>query len=79
MPYTIFTSDYMSSVWLRFNDPTNLSGSKLGISNNISTSFSPTTDWERVFSLGDKINQNLNISEGEILNEVKKLRYKRNS
>ena len=77
MSYTIVASDFMSSIWLRFNDPSRGGGSELGLFNNISTSYSPTTDWEKVFSLGDRINQNINMTEGEIINEIKNLRGKR--
>lgn len=37
-------------------------------------SFSSTTNWEKVFMLGDKINRNLQLTEKDVLDELSKFR-----
>lgn len=38
--------------------------------------FSPTTNWEKVFAAGDKINKELKLSEKDIVNEINTFRKK---
>lgn len=38
--------------------------------------FSPTTDWEKVFVIGDKINKELKLNEKDIANEINTFRKK---
>ena len=68
MPYITITGDYTSSIWFKFY----LEGysKQLNLSKNVETSYSPTTDWEKVFSLGDEINKELNLSERDIADEI---------
>jgi hypothetical protein len=77
MPYSILTGDYTSSIWLRFNDPDRAMGQRLNMIRNLETSYSPTTNWEKVFSLGDTINRRLNLTEKDVSNEVETFRERR--
>lgn len=40
------------------------------LSRQIESSFSPTTDWEKVFGIGNMINRELNLTEKDISDEV---------
>jgi len=48
----------------------NLLRTVLDASFNQLGTFSPTTNWEKVFGLGNKINKELELSEKDIANEV---------
>lgn len=76
MPYTTFTSDYTSSIWLRFY-PSQVIKQELNLDEQLNARYSPTTDWEKVFKLGDKINQDLNLTEKNVLNEIKSFRTRK--
>ncbi|MBM3282990.1 hypothetical protein FJY90_01925 [Candidatus Gottesmanbacteria bacterium] len=68
MTYITITGDYTSSIWFKFY----LDGysDQLNLSKRVETSFSPTTDWEKVFALGDEINKGLDFSERNIMDEI---------
>lgn len=68
MSYRTFTSNYTSSFWILV-DPEGLS-KQSRLFDQIESSFSPTTDWEKVFGLGDMINRKLNLTEKDIADEV---------
>ena len=69
MAYKTIYSDYSNTTWLvlmqsdEVKQVLDASFKQLG-------TFSPTTNWEKVFDLGDKINKELKLSEKEIINEV---------
>lgn len=68
MAYTTLYNYYSGTTWLliqlnEVRQVLNASFEQLG-------TFSPTTNWEKVFNLGDKINKELKLSEKDIANEV---------
>jgi len=66
MSYNIVKSVYFSSDWIEFYPYSQ----QFRLSKQVESSFSPSTNWEKVFSLGDKINRELKLSEKEIADEV---------
>ena len=69
MAYTTINSAYSSTTWLVLMQPNEVK-QVLDASFKQLGTFSPTTNWERVFDLGDKINKELKLSEKDIVNEV---------
>lgn len=77
MQYTIVNADYISSVWFECYGPKESINLGLVPALEINARFSPSTDWEKVFSLGDQINKDLNLTERDVLNEIRSFRNKR--
>lgn len=71
MPYTIVTGDSTSSVWYY------IAAGQFKLASEIKARYSPGTDWEKVFAIGDVINSKLNLTERDTLNEVQIFRSKR--
>lgn len=69
MAYKTINSDYSSTTWLVLIQPNEIK-QVLDASFKQLGTFSPTTDWEKVFAIGDRINQELKLSEKDIVNEV---------
>ena len=69
MAYTTVYSDYSNTIWLKFIQITDFRN-RLDTSLKQLGTFSSTTNWEKVFELGDKINKELKLSEKDIVNEV---------
>lgn len=75
MAYKTISSDYSNTTWLVLIQ-------KDGVKQVLDTSFkqlgtfSPTTNWEKVFAAGDKINKELKLSEKDIVNEINTFRKK---
>lgn len=73
MAYKTISSDYSNTIWLVLMQPDEVkqvldtSFSQLG-------TFSPTTNWEKVFAAGDKINKELKLGEKDIVNEINTFR-----
>lgn len=79
MPYQIVRTKYFSSNWVQFslnsNKTENIKSKEyesLGV-------FSQNTNWEQVFSLGNKINKSLKMSEQEVIDEVSSFRKSKKS
>lgn len=68
MTYITRTGDYTSSIWFVFYPE--VYSKQLKLSNQLESSFSPTTEWEKVFRLGDEINKELKLSEKDIVDEI---------
>lgn len=66
MAYKTISSDYSNTTWLVLIQ-------KDGVKQVLDTSFkqlgtfSPTTNWEKVFAAGDKINKELKLSEKDVV------------
>lgn len=69
MVYKTIYSEYSNTTWLVLMQPNEVK-QVLDASFKQLGTFSPTTNWERVFELGDKINKELNLNEKDIVNEV---------
>lgn len=75
MAYSTINSDYSNTTWLvlmqsdEVKQVLDASFKQLG-------TFSPTTNWEKVFAIGDKINRELKLSEKDIANEINTFRKK---
>lgn len=76
MSYMTVNSDFLNSTWLVVSQPDEVKQVLLSSFKTLG-SFSPTTNWERVFELGDTINKELKLSEKDIVNEIKKFRSRR--
>lgn len=76
MSYTTVDSVFLKSTWLVISQPNEV---KQILQSSFKTlgSFSPSTNWERVFALGDRINSGMRLSEKDIVDEVNKLRSRR--
>lgn len=75
MSYTrIEPSDYISSFWIMTNYPGDDFSEQFKLSGKIETSFSPSTDWEKVFEMGDVINRKLSLTEKDVADEVSSYR-----
>ena len=68
MTYITRTGNYTSSIWLEYYPE--VYSKQLKLSNQLEGSFSPTTEWEKVFRLGDEINRELKLSERDISDEI---------
>lgn len=75
MAYTTINSAYSNTIWLVLILPNEVK-QVLDASFKQLGTFSPATDWEKVFELGDKINKELKFSEKDIVNEVSTYRKK---
>lgn len=69
MAYKTISSDYSNTTWLVLMQPDEVK-QILDTSFKQLGTFSPTTNWEKVFAVGDKINTELKLSEKDIVNEV---------
>lgn len=75
MAYKTIYSDYSNTTWLKFIQPSDVQN-VLDTSFKPLGTFSPSTNWEKVFWLGDKINKELKLSEKDIVNEINTFRKK---
>lgn len=75
MAYETIYSEYSSTTWLVLMQPNEVK-QVLDASFKQLGTFSPTTNWEKVFAIGDKINKELKLSEKEIANEINTFRKK---
>lgn len=73
MAYKTIISNDSSTIWLKLIQPTDFKNI-LDTSLKELGTFSPTTNWEKVFAAGDKINKELRLSEKDIVNEIKTFR-----
>ena len=69
MSYTTFNSAYSNTTWLIVMQPNEVKQILDASFKQLGT-FSPITNWEKVFELGNKINKELKLSEKDIVNEV---------
>ncbi|OGE36389.1 hypothetical protein A3B45_02060 [Candidatus Daviesbacteria bacterium RIFCSPLOWO2_01_FULL_39_12] len=76
MSYKMVNSDFLNSTWLIISQPDEVQ-QLLRSSFETLGSFSPSTNWEKVFKLGDKINKELKLSEKDIVDEINKLRSRK--
>ena len=69
MLYTnkIIKSDYISSFWIEYYQE---SSKQTRSYQQVESSFSPTTNWEKVFGVGDMINRKLNLTEKDITDDI---------
>lgn len=75
MAYKTISSDYSNTTWLVLMQPDEVK-QVLDTSFKQLGTFSPTTNWEKVFAVGDKINKELKLSEKDIVNEINTIRKK---
>ncbi|KKS69550.1 hypothetical protein A3A14_04650 [Candidatus Daviesbacteria bacterium RIFCSPLOWO2_01_FULL_43_38] len=68
MAYTTLYNYYSGTTWLLIQP--NEVKQVLDASFKQLGTFSPITNWEKVFDLGDKINKELKLSEKDIADEV---------
>lgn len=76
MSYRMVNSDFLNSTWLIISQPNEVQ-QILCSSFETLGSFSSSTNWEKVFELGDRINKELKLSEKDIVDEINKLRSRK--
>ncbi len=74
MPYQTITSNYLYSNWYEFFP--NVGRTQNLVSPNYQTLgiYSQGTNWEKIFTIGDKINKKVQMTEQEIVDDVIRLR-----
>ncbi|MBI4079156.1 MAG: hypothetical protein HY429_02570 [Candidatus Levybacteria bacterium] len=78
MPYQKISSDYFFSKWYRFLPPNIVTEKTDNEEYETLGTFSPNTNWEKVFALGDSINRGLQMTEQEVIDEVTNFRKRKN-
>jgi hypothetical protein len=76
MSYKLVNSDFLNSTWLIISQPNEVQ-QLLRSSFETLGSFSPSTNWEKVFELGDRVNKELKLSEKDIVDEINKFRSRK--
>lgn len=76
MPNVMVLSKYSTSAWYLFGP----SRTKAEVPiEQVTSTYSPSTDWEKVFMLGDEVNAQLKLSENDILADFKRFRKENNA
>jgi len=78
MPYQIILGEYLSSKWYEFfNNPTVQTKKTINEEYETLGNFSQGTNWEKIFTLGDKINRDLGTTEQGIIDDIASFRKRR--
>lgn len=78
MPYQIISSDYFFSEWYQFLSQSVVTEKTENEEYETLGTFSPNTNWEKVFTLGDNINRELKMTEQGVIGEVSNFRKRKN-
>lgn len=79
MPYQLISSNYFLSDWYQYGIVPTSTGKTSNERYTTLGTFSQKTNWEKVFSLGNQINIDLQMSEQDIINDVANYRKRKNS
>ena len=78
MSLQIFRGQNTNTIWFLVKDEKINTGFDIAAKKNMGYmqlgSFSSSTNWEKVFALGDTINRNLTLSEKDIVDELSNFR-----
>ncbi len=75
MTFQIISSDYFSSNWYQYMMLPNYKTEKTNEEEyRVPGTFSQETNWEKIFTIGDRINRDLKITEQQVLDDITSFR-----